>query len=129
MNTRAQKVPLRRRYRWRWLLRCTAVVLISAAAGPALQSVAAERSIQAGDGATHAPPVHFQSEALDHKALSTIRGRGGVGVAPSVNLSIILWDEPGRGGAKPRALVENDVGDSLGAMSFDRYQSVSIGRK
>ena len=128
MNTRDQKVPLRRRNRWRWLLRCTAVVLVSVAAGPALQSVAAERSVQVGDGAKNAP-ARFQSEALDDKTLSTIRGRGGVGVAPSVNLSIILWDEPGRGGAKPRALAENDVGNSLGAVSFDRYQSVSIGRK
>lgn len=128
MNTKAQKVHLRRRYRCRWLLRCTAVMLVVAAAGPALKGYAAERSIQAGDGSTRAP-AQFQSEALDDKALSAIRGRGGVGVQPSLNLSIILWDEPGRGGSKPHALAENDMGDSLGAARFDRYQSVSVGKK
>ena len=128
MNTKAQKVHLRRRYQCRWVLRCTAVVLIVATAGPALKGYAAERSIQAGDGSTHAP-AHFRSEALDDKTLSTIRGRGGVSVQPSLNLSIILWDEPGRGGGKPHALAENDVGDSLGAVQFHRYQSVSVGRK
>lgn len=124
---KAQKVHRRRRYRCDWWLRCTAIVLV-VAAGPALKGYAAERSIETGDGSTHAP-AHFQSEALDDKTLSTIRGRGGVGVQPSLNLSIILWDEPGRGGSKPHALAENDVGDSLGAVRLQRYQGVSIGKK
>ena len=82
------------------------------------------------DGAASAAPAHFALKALDEQALSAIRGKGGADLSRlPVNLSIILWDEPGGGGSKPHALAANNLGDPARGSIVNRYDNVSIGRK
>lgn len=124
MNKTAQRVYVRARYRCRLLfLRCTAVVMLVVTGGVAPLSYAGQRPAKVADVSSHAS-AYSQVERLDEEALSAIRGKGGVGTQqPPINLSIILWDEPGSGGSKPHALAENDLSDSAHGLISRHYES------
>ncbi len=92
-------------------------------------SYAEERLAQPDEASALAPVAHFRSERLlDEKALSAIHGKGGAGVPqPLINLSIILWDEPGHGGSsKPQALAGNYLGNSARGVVVNSSRGVSI---
>ena len=92
-------------------------------------SHAGECLTQASSASSDAPPC-FALKALDEKALSAIRGKGGADLSqPPLNLSIILWDEPGGGGSKPHALAANNLDDPARGLIVNRYDNVSIGSK
>lgn len=85
--------------------------------------------MQTDEASARTPPALFQSERLDEEALRAIHGKGGAGIVPQplINLSIILWDEPGHGGSKPQALAGNNFGGSARGVAFNGSNSVSIG--
>ncbi|MDN5850700.1 MAG: hypothetical protein L0H63_13860 [Nitrococcus sp.] len=130
MNTTAQRVPIiRQRYRCRWLFYCTAVTVLVVAGSWAAKNCAEERLGQADATSSHAP-AHFQAETLDDRVLDAINGKGGVdGLRPLINLSIVLWDEPGRGGTKRQALAENTPGDTIHGLLLKHQDALSIRRK
>ncbi|MCO6440554.1 MAG: hypothetical protein J5I81_05565 [Nitrococcus mobilis] len=132
VSTQTQGVHIWPRYRPHWgVLRYSVMVALVVAGGLVSPSYAEERSGQTGEASAHAPLAHFQSERrLDEKALSAIHGKGGTGaLQPLINLSIILWDEPGRGGSsKPQALAENNFGDPARGVSFNGSNGISISR-
>ncbi|EAR22555.1 hypothetical protein NB231_08893 [Nitrococcus mobilis Nb-231] len=104
------------------------MVALIIAGGLVSPSYAEERSVQTGEASARTPLAHFQSERLDEEALRAIHGKGGAGVPqPLINLSIILWDEPGHGGSKPQALAENNFGDLARGVVLNGSHSVSIG--
>ncbi|MDN5872542.1 MAG: hypothetical protein L0H73_17755 [Nitrococcus sp.] len=95
----------------------------------ASKSWAEEPRAQADDASRQAP-ANFQAEALDDEILRGISGKGGVDILRQpLDLSIILWDEPGRGGTKRQALAENTPGDSIRGLRLEQQGGLSIGRK
>lgn len=130
VNTTTQRIRIRAPYRCRPLFRCTAAIVLVVTGGLAPLSYANEQHPAKAAGASSlAPPAYSQLERLDEKALSAIRGKGGAdALQPPINLSIILWDEPGSGGSKPHALAENSSGDSVRGLIFNHYENVSISR-
>lgn len=127
MNIRAVR-PQPRLHEWRRLLFDWATPVVLAAGllwGAA--GFAAEHQGKADDASAH-QPAEFQSKVLDEKALSSIRGKGGSTnlLQPSINLGIILWDEPGSGGTKQRALAENQPGGAVRPVLLNRSDQVSV---
>lgn len=129
MNTIAHRIHDRPRYRYLRLFRCTAAALLVVTGGLASVSYAEEHLPKADSAWSHTP-AHFQAQPLDEKTLSAIHGKGGTAALQlPLNLSIILWDEPGHGGSKPQALAGNNLSESARGLAVNGYENVSIGKK
>lgn len=124
-----QREPIQPRSRNQQLLCYTVTVVLMVTSGLVSISYAKERLAHTGDVSNHVQ-ARFQAQPLGEKTLGAIRGKGGVDAPQApINLSIILWDEPGPRGNKPQALTASYLGNSVRGLTVNDYDGVSIGTK